>query len=91
MDIWKILGKKHAAEVLIEVYRTPGIIQNQIADKREEGSGSKRQRLLELEAAGLVRTDSSSENWTAIRYFVTDEGARVAKGLLQIEPSNRVE
>lgn len=91
MDVLDILGKKRSIEVLLEVYDNPGIIQSQIADKKESGSGSKRQRLSELIGCGLVRTESDPNNWSAIRYYLTDEGQRVAQHLIRIRNGREVD
>jgi len=90
MDVWETLGKKHAADVLIEIFHNPGIIQRKLADKKEEGSGSRRIRLLELEIAGLIRTEKSSNNWSAIKYYVTDEGDRISRLIIEIKDGSDV-
>lgn len=85
MEIFEILGKKRAIEVLLEIYRSPGMIQTQIADKSESGSGSKRQRLAELSDLGLIRTESDPNNWSAIKYYLSEEGERIVRHLIAMQ------
>lgn len=96
MEIFEILGKRRSIEVLLEIYETPGMIQTQIADKTESGSGSKRERLSDLVDLGLVRTESDPNNWSAIKYYLSEEGERVVRLLIAIkdgedfEPTNYI-
>lgn len=85
MEILEILGKRRSIEVLLEIYSSPGMIQTQIADKTESGSGSKRERLAELVDLGLVYTKSDPKNWTAIKYYLSEEGERVVRHLIAIK------
>lgn len=91
MGIRELLERKHAITVLLTIYNNPGIIQKEIADKGQSGSTAKQDRIKEQIEAGLIRTDSDGGNWTAIRYFVTDEGARLAKGLMALEAGQEVD
>ena len=90
MEIRELLEKKHAITVLLAVYKKPGIIQMELADKSLPGSTAKQERIREQIEAGLIKPDSDGKNWTAIRYFVTDEGARIARGLINIESGSDV-
>jgi DNA-binding HxlR family transcriptional regulator len=84
-----ILGKKHAIDVLLDIYKNPGIIQNEIADKKSPASGARRARLADLLDAGWIRTEVVKGNQLAIAYYVTSEGARVCRLLLEIENGDR--
>lgn len=85
MEIWDILGKKSAVDVLLTVYNNPGLFQTQIADKSKKSSGSRLDRLKELTDAGLIREEKSSKHWSALTYYITDEGARICKHLIAIQ------
>jgi len=85
MDIREILERKHAITVLITIYDNPGIVQMKLADKKVRGSTAKQERIREQIEAGLIRPDTDGGNWTAIRYFCTDRGAKIARMLIEIE------
>jgi hypothetical protein len=89
-NLRELLGKKYLIDVLIYVFEHPGEMQKTITDEGKEGKVAKRDRLSDLVAAGLIRSDTSGGKWTAIRYYVTDEGARVARGLIRIESGGDV-
>ena len=59
-------------------------MQSQIADKTKPHSGTRRKCLADLEDAGWIESKKSPQHWSAICYFVTAEGERVCKLLLQI-------
>ena len=40
--------------------------------------------MVNLEEAGWIRSQKSPDHWSAICYYITDEGERVCKLLLQI-------
>ncbi len=82
---WDILGKKHAIDVLLDIYKKPGQIQNEIADKKNPASGARRARLSDLLGAGLIRSDVVRGNQLAISYYVTSEGERICRLLEEIE------
>lgn len=80
-----ILGRKYAIDVLIFVYNQPGEMQKTIIEEGGGGRVARRDRLSELVKEGLIRDDSSGNNWTAIRYYCTEEGSRIARGLKILE------
>ena len=81
----ELMGRKYAIDVLIFVLNNPGSMQKTITDHGGEGKVARRDRLNELVAAGLIYNNSSGVSWTAIRYYLTDEGARIARGWMSIE------
>lgn len=83
--IWDILGKKHAIDVLIFIYEHPGEMQKTIIEAESSGRSSRLERIADLIKAGYVRDESTGADWTAISYFVTEEGAKVARSLINIE------
>lgn len=87
-NLWDILGQKHAIDLLVRIYDYPGRMQKEITDG--PGKTVRTERLGDLLNAGLIRTDSVGANWTAIRYFVTEEGARIARGLKSIESGEEI-
>jgi len=84
VTIWDVLGKKHAIEVLFEIYQNPGKIQGEIAFRGNEGSGTRRARLPELENCGLIRHEEVKGSRPTLKYYTTPEGERVCRLLLQI-------
>ena len=84
VTIWDTLGKKHAIDVLLEIYENPGEIQGKIADRSEDGSGTRRARLPELEKIGLIKCVDIKGSRPTKSYYVTTEGERICKLLLQI-------
>lgn len=85
MDIREFLGKRHAIDVLLCVYQNPGIVQKQLANKSENGSTAKLERIREAVDLNLIREEKSSEHWSALVYYITDEGSRICKHLIAIE------
>lgn len=83
-DIRELMGQKFAMDVLIFVYENPGSMQKIIMEDGNTGTRVRRSRLLELIDANLVRTESGT-NWKVIKHFVTEEGARIARGWLALE------
>ena len=80
-----LLGKKYTIDVLIYVYENPGAMQKTIIEAMNKGRASRLDRLKDLVNAKLIKEKSSGIDWTAITYYVTEEGSRVARGLLHIE------
>ena len=85
MNSLEFLGKKWAIDILLEVYRTPGIVQKNLADKQDKGSSAKQDRISEAIELGLIRSEKSTAHWSAITYYITSEGERICRHLLQIE------
>jgi len=83
--LWDLLGQKYAIDVLIYVYRHPGEMQKTIIECEKFGRTSRLERLVDLVKAGFIREETAGGNWIAIRYSVTEEGAKVARGLCAIE------
>ena len=86
--LWDVLGQKHSIDLLIRIYQNPGMMQKDTV--AGPGKTVRIERLEDLVNAGLIKTDSAGGNWIAIRYFVTDEGARIARGLISIERGSDV-
>lgn len=69
----------------MDIYHNPGMIQNEIADRNAEASGTRRARLPDLILAGLIREERMIESRQTIRYYVTPEGERICRLLMEIE------
>ena len=83
-DLRELMGRKYAFDVLIFVYDNPGSMQKTIMEDGGTGVKVRRERLLELIDAKLIKTESAT-NWKIIKHYCTEEGARIARGWLNIE------
>ena len=84
-NIRDLLGRKYTIDVLIYVYENPGAMQKTIIEATNKGRAARLDRLKDLVNAKLITEKSSGIDWTAITYHVTEEGTRIARGLLNIE------
>jgi len=93
MEPEDILQRSHAWTVLLTVYKNKdeGIIQKDLADKQETGSNAKQIRINEQIEAGLLKVVNVSEGRRKTkRYYVTEEGERIAKLLNQIRSGDEL-
>ena len=84
----RILEEKHASEVLIQLYETPGILRTALYSKiTEKGAGKPAviKRVNEFINAGLIRMEQSPTHNLGQYLFLTDKGIKLAKLALQME------
>ena len=82
MEIWDVLSRTAAIEVLYLVCSKPGSNQDDIVSGTQRNS--KLRRLQDLTDIGLIEKSVVSRGRTTVLYSPTPEGDRVCRLLLQI-------
>jgi hypothetical protein len=85
MNIREILEKKHAITLLIIVHNNPGIVQKPLIGSEGKGRTAKIQRVKDLVKAGLLIEKRASDDWTALNYYVSEEGGKIARAIIKLE------
>ena len=75
----ELMERNYALRLLIAIYDNPGASKMQIIRNMEGNERTKYLRILDLEAAGLVKIDKEKREHNAMKLYTTALGQEVAK------------
>ena len=77
----QVLGKKHAATILLYIYHRGSVKEVDVRDDITRSYDMARSRLLMLEECGLLKSEypsASTRGYKARRWIITEDGMKVA-------------
>lgn len=79
-----LLGERYSMDIILMVYRNPGIKKTDIIRSSPTGERTRAERTNALVEAGLLKIGSGS-HWSGQYFTLTEKGERVAELLEKLE------